>query len=239
MTRSASLLVAAVVLAAVSAPSLAGPIWEVPSDAILAVDFGRAGGNGGTAEAGWTVVDVVTDGDGGCPGNYYQTAVGNITVTLWSDWLKFYDRTGCTEGGDFTWDQVYTDYAYGVYGADLYIELSGAGISPNATYGQLHLFHYDSQDGTTMEAEFHINGVPVGTHTTDSDLGISANNDPNGMYLLQNVTAAGDGKITILVGSITPSGGAIRINGLILTPEPSSALVLILGFCALRLPRRR
>lgn len=238
MKRSASLLVAAVVLAAVSAPSLAGPIWEVPSDAILAVDFGRDGGNGGTAEAGWTVVDVVTEGDGGCPGNYYQTTVGNITVTLWSSWLKLYDRTGCTDSGDFTWDQVYTDYAYGVYGADLYIELSGAGISPNATYGQLYLLHYDSQDGATMEAAFEINGVPVGTHTTDSDFGLIANNDPNGMFPLQNVGADSAGKITILVSSITGGGGAIRVNGLILTPEPSSAVLLILGICALKGRRR-
>lgn len=241
MTRSASLLLVAVAfLSAASTAVLANPIWEVPGDAILAVDFGRDGGNGGTAEAGWTVVDVVTESDGGWAGQYHlhTTTVGNITVTLWSDWLKFYDRTGCTDSGDFTWDQVYTDYAYGVYGADLYIELSGAGISPNATYGELYLLHYDSQDGATMEAAFEINGVPVGTHTTDSDFGLIANNDPNGMFPLQNVGADSAGKITILVSSITPGGGAIRVNGLILTPEPSSAVLLILGICALKGRRR-
>ncbi len=54
-----------------------------------------------------------------------------MTVHKEKPWLKFYDRTGIADSGAFTWDQVYTDYAYGVYGADLYIELSGAGISPN------------------------------------------------------------------------------------------------------------
>ena len=238
MTRSAMLLMAAAFLSAASTPVLANPIWEVPGDAILAVDFGRDGGIGGTPEPGWTVVDVVTESDGGCPGNYYQTTVGSITVTLWSNWLKFYDRTGIADSGDFTWDQVYTDYAYGVYGADLYIELSGAGISPNATYGELYLLHYDSQDGTTMEAAFEINGVPVGTHTTDSDFGLIANNDPNGIFPLQNVGADSAGKITIHVSSITPGGGAIRINGLILTPEPSAAALLVLGVCAMRRRRR-
>lgn len=237
MLRSMALLAAAACMCAGSA-SLPADLWEVPADAILAADFGRAGGNGGAAEDGWTVVDVPTESDGGCPGNYYQTDVGDITITFWSDWLKFYDRSGCGEAGDFAWDQVYTDYAYGVYGAHLYIELSGSAIDPDATYDALYMCHYDSQDGATMQAEIYVNGVLAATHTTDSDLGLIANNDPNGMCLVENVTADSEGKITIMVDTITPEGGGIRINGLILTPEPAALSLLVLGGVAL-VGRRR
>lgn len=236
MLRSMTLLAAAACMCAGSA-SLPADLWEVPADAILAADFGRAGDNGGAAEDGWTVVDVLTERDGRCTDDEYQTDVGDVTIAFKSGWLKFYDRSGCSEAGDFTWDQVYTDYAYGVYGAHLYIELSGSAINPDATYDELYLFHYDSQDGTTMQAEIYVNGVLAATHTTDSDLGLIANNDPNGMFLVENVTADSEGKITIMVDSITPDGGAIRINGLILTPEP--ATLSLLGAGAALLLRRR
>lgn len=239
MFRSMTLLAAAgACLCAGPAASLAD-LWVVPADAILAADFGRAGGNGGVAEDGWTVVDVPTESDGRCLGDYHQTTVSGITITLWSSWLKFYDRSGCSESGDFTWDQVYTDYAYGVYGADLYIELSGGAIQPDAVHDELYVCHYDSQDGETMEAEIYVNDVLTTTHTTDSDLGLSANNDPNGMFLLEDVAATSAGKITLRVASITSGGGAIRINGLILTPEPAALGLLGLGGVACLGRRRR
>ena len=49
--------------------------WEVPTEAILAVDFGRAGGIGGNAEKGFTVVDVATESEGGVVGYEGDRAV--------------------------------------------------------------------------------------------------------------------------------------------------------------------
>jgi len=212
-------------------------IFQVPRGVPVAVDFGRVGRHGWVQETGWTVMDVATNDDGGVPGNTASMTIGRVRVTVSAGWLKMYDRYPLHDHDHLTWDHVYGDYAYGVYGSPMTIRVEG--LEPGRVYPELWLLHYDCEvDYEALQARVEVNGVARGEHVTDAANDLTTNDDPDGFWVIPDVQADADGEITLLVETDTSGGGGIRINGLVLTPEPA-ALGLLVAAAPLTAKRRR
>ena len=219
-----------------------GPVGAAP---LLMLDFQQTGD---TVQSGFTRFAGPTSQT-----SPYSLTFGNYTVTVTAqiDGLDtgggFFDRGGLSNGGAFTYANLYNSFAYNnstnafasSAATSITVSISGAGILPSTSY-LLTFFSFDSDAGRPTTTGTHTFVATGSSGTTGGPASItwsdSAPPTSNNQYsTTQSYTSSASGTLTFLVSDTyvnnRDSRSGVRLNALILdnAPEPGTLSMIALA----------
>lgn len=206
---------------------------SVQATTIASIDFGRsdtsavqAGFEG--AEGGLTTTPF--------SGNY---ASGDLTLMLEGN--GFFDRVGniaARDGGPpFTYPDLYRDFFYFNTTNPATITLSGPAILPNTQY-DIRIWSYDTDFDTGVTHTVNFQGIDgtVGSSTLVSTFGATLTDN----FDFSDLTTYTSNNLGVIMIT-AQDNNLLRLNGLTIAniPEPSSAILSMIGLTGLLIRRRR
>ena len=172
---------------------------------VLRVDFNdRTEGESGAAntESGYSTMSLDTNG----------SLFGDATVTISAyngGVLDDRDRTGPSDSGSFTLDQVYDDFIYTDPAAGAGVEILVSGLVPNTQY-DLVLRSYDASvttprtatwteanSGQVLASAYTFNGAPTPASNDDYAIRASVTTSASGTLILRGVQVGAERSVVV------------------------------------------
>lgn len=216
-----------------------GGLVSVTNAQTAMFDLGVAEDGGLHEQAGWTLIDRLTGGNG--PGvEVIDAGTGwGLEIGDGGGFARDRGSLTVTPGGTFTLDDVYVDFVIG------FNNLTVGNLDPNQQYDVQFIMYDDNATGGTAGSTQTVtnttggasdllgvgDGVGLGDSLLTSNLDFSV--------FGSSLTPDANGNLTFEIINDTLNNGVAILNGLVVTQVPEPASMMLLGLGSLLWSRRR